>query len=92
MDIVLLDRAQAALSGNPHLARKQLKVEARTGRVTVQGVVGSYYQKQMAQETLRKLEGVEAVENLLEVRWDEAAGGSRPLPAATRAESRSFND
>lgn len=66
----LIDRAQAALERNPHLARKRLRLEATHGRLTLHGVVGSYYQKQMAQETLRKLEGVAVVENLLEVNWE----------------------
>ena len=66
----LIDRAQAALERNPYLARKRFRLEAQHGRLTVHGIVGSYYQKQMAQETLRKLEGVAAVENLLEVNWE----------------------
>jgi osmotically-inducible protein OsmY len=69
-EVHLIDRAQAALDRNPHLARKRLKLEARQGRLTLHGTVGSYYQKQMAQETLRKLDGVAAVENLLEVAWE----------------------
>lgn len=69
-EIQLLDRAQAALNRNPHLARNRLKLEARQGRITLHGTVGSYYQKQMAQETLRKLDGVNVVENLLEVSWE----------------------
>jgi osmotically-inducible protein OsmY len=70
VDAHLLDRAQAALSRSPHLARKRLKLAARQGRLTLEGVVDSYYQKQMAQEALRKIDGVEAVENLLEVHWE----------------------
>jgi hypothetical protein len=31
--------------------------------------VGSYYQKQMAQETLRRVAGVDQIENELEVCW-----------------------
>jgi osmotically-inducible protein OsmY len=70
VDAQLIDRARTALSRSPHLGRKRLKLAAREGRVTVEGVVDSYYQKQMAQETLRKLDGVEVVENLLEVHWE----------------------
>jgi hypothetical protein len=33
----------------------------------VEGVVGSFYQKQMAQETLRRIDGVGSIENRLEV-------------------------
>ena len=70
VDAQLIDRARTALSRSPHLGRKQLKLQARQGRLTLEGVVDSYYQKQMAQETLRKIDGVEAVENLLEVHWE----------------------
>jgi hypothetical protein len=31
--------------------------------------VHSYYQKQMAQEALRRLEGVQAIDNKIEVSW-----------------------
>jgi osmotically-inducible protein OsmY len=35
--------------------------------VILRGKVGSYFQKQMAQEALRGVDGVEAIENCLEV-------------------------
>ncbi|HEX5103694.1 MAG TPA: BON domain-containing protein [Pirellulaceae bacterium] len=35
----------------------------------LQGVVKTYFQKQMAQETVRRVAGVEEVENCLEVTW-----------------------
>jgi len=35
----------------------------------LRGVVSSYYQKQMAQEAVRRLQGVEGIENHLEVDW-----------------------
>lgn len=70
VDAQLVDRAQAALAQSPHLARKRLKLAARHGRLTLEGTVDSYYQKQMAQEALRKIDGVEVVENLLEVHWE----------------------
>jgi osmotically-inducible protein OsmY len=44
-------------------------LEANQGRLVLHGVVGSYYQKQIAQETLRKVDGVEQIENLLQVHW-----------------------
>lgn len=65
----LIDRIDHALSLNPHLAGRNLTIEANQGRIRLQGIVNSYYQKQMAQETVRSIEGVNAVENLLEVCW-----------------------
>ena len=35
----------------------------------MQGVVKTYFQKQMAQEAIRRVDGVEHVENCLEVTW-----------------------
>jgi osmotically-inducible protein OsmY len=69
VDAPLVDRARTALRLSPHLARKQLRLEALEGRLVLHGVVGSYYQKQIAQETLRKVDGVEQIENLLQVHW-----------------------
>ena len=60
---------ESALVTNPHVAGKRLRVENREGRVVVRGKVGSYYQKQMAQESLLRVEGVEELENQLEVHW-----------------------
>jgi osmotically-inducible protein OsmY len=59
----------SAIECNPHLKRRKLRFEAEQGRVVLRGVVSSYYQKQMAQEAVRRLEGVDHVENHLEVNW-----------------------
>ncbi|MBI3838290.1 MAG: BON domain-containing protein [Planctomycetia bacterium] len=59
----------SAIEKNPHLQQRKLRVEARQGHVVLRGVVNSYYQKQMAQEALRRLEGVDQIENHLEVNW-----------------------
>jgi osmotically-inducible protein OsmY len=69
VDVQLADLARTALEQSPHLARKQLRLEARKGRIILRGTVASYYQKQMAQETLRKVDGVEEIENHLQVHW-----------------------
>ena len=63
----LNDRLHSALAGSPYLANRNLRFETEAGRVTLHGVVNSYFHKQMAQETLRRLDGVEEIENLLEV-------------------------
>ncbi len=59
----------SALKQSPHLARRQLCVKAHEGHVVLRGVVSSYYQKQMAQEILMRVEGVDRIENQLEVNW-----------------------
>lgn len=63
------DRVHSALQRSPHLANRNLRFETEEGRVILRGVVPSYYQKQMAQEILRAVEGVEEIENQLEVLW-----------------------
>jgi osmotically-inducible protein OsmY len=60
-------RVDSAVHRSPHLMGRRLLVAANEGRVTLQGVVSSYYQKQMAQETIRRLDGVECIDNRLEV-------------------------
>ena len=69
----LVDRVWTAIRDNRHFAPRQLQLEADRGRVTLRGVVHSYYHKQMVQETLRRLDGVEEIENLLEVNWSTSA-------------------
>lgn len=69
IDIPLDDRVLSALEQNPHITRRNLRFETQQGRVTLRGVVGTYYQKQMAQEAVRKVEGVREIANELEVCW-----------------------
>lgn len=69
IDIPLDDRVFTALEQNPHTARRNLRFETNQGRVTLRGVVGTYFQKQMAQEAVRYVEGVAEVSNELEVSW-----------------------
>ena len=63
------ERVQSALTGQAGVPQRNLRFEASEGRVTLHGTVHSYYQKQMAQEALRRLEGVQAIDNKIEVSW-----------------------
>ncbi len=67
ISIPLEDRVLTALERNPHVARRNLRFETSEGRVTLRGVVRSYFQKQMAQEALRHIDGVHEIANELEV-------------------------
>jgi osmotically-inducible protein OsmY len=69
IDVPLDHRVLHALEQNPHVVRRNLRFETQQGRVTLRGVVGTYYQKQMAQEAIRRVEGVEEIANELEVCW-----------------------
>ncbi len=54
---------------HPHLSHAGLDVQADLdqGKVVIRGSVRSYYEKQIAQEAVREIEGVRVVENELEV-------------------------
>ncbi|MCS7238085.1 MAG: BON domain-containing protein [Thermoguttaceae bacterium] len=60
-------RIARALFRNPYLPKHHLRFETHAGRVILRGVVRSYFQKQMAQEAVRKVEGVQEICNELEV-------------------------
>jgi osmotically-inducible protein OsmY len=65
----LFERITQALMSNPHVPSRQVSVEAADGRVVLKGNVRSFFQKQMAQEAIRRIDGVQRIENLLEVNW-----------------------
>ncbi len=70
IDIPLLeDRVHCALDQSPYVTRRTLRFEMSEGRVTLRGTVGSFFQKQMAQEALRNIAGVHEITNELEVCW-----------------------
>jgi osmotically-inducible protein OsmY len=56
-----------AIFHNPHLNHRRMHVRAKGGKVTIEGRVESFFEKQMAQEALRKIDGVDSIENSLEV-------------------------
>lgn len=58
-----------AISSSPHIARAGVTYETHQGHVVLKGTVTSYFQKQMAQEALRGVEGVSQIDNELVVRW-----------------------
>ena len=63
-----LDRQiEEALSANPYVARSDVWVEHDGGHVTLRGTVRSFFHKQMAQETVRRIDGVSRIDNCLEV-------------------------
>ena len=62
-------RISSTIEASPYLKSRNLRFETHEGRVVLRGVVNSYYQKQMAQETLRRVQGIDHIENHLEVNW-----------------------
>ena len=63
----LRDKVAHAIDAAPHLNRENLRFETREGHVILRGVVGSYFHKQMAQEAIRGIDGVEGIMNEVEV-------------------------
>jgi osmotically-inducible protein OsmY len=67
--IPLLHRVDSAIQKSPHLNGRHLVLETRAGAVVLRGTVDSYFEKQMAQEALRSVEGITEIHNQLEVAY-----------------------
>jgi osmotically-inducible protein OsmY len=78
----LWERVHSALQTNPYCDEQHVHFVTRRGEVTLRGNVESYFQKQMAQEAILRVDGVERVDNLLEVDWK--MNGSRRTTAERR--------
>lgn len=63
----LIHRLDKALRSHPHLNRQHVFLERERDHVVVRGTVRSYFQKQMIQETIRKIDGSAEIKNLIEV-------------------------
>ena len=63
------DRLRNVITHHPHLKIDQVHFSTQQGHVTLKGHVKSFFQKQMAQEAIRGIEGVETVDNELVVEW-----------------------
>ena len=66
----LRDRIHLVLSRAPHLLGRPIKVEVTDHDVLLTGTVRSYFQKQMAQESLRYVSGLGVIRNHLAVLAD----------------------
>ncbi len=65
----LTERVSNALAGNPYLRTRSVDFEAHDGHVKLHGEVRTFFQKQMAQELLRSVNGVKSIENKIQVEW-----------------------
>lgn len=66
-EVALDTLLQTAFDRSPYFNRRRPRVEASEGRIVLRGRVGSWYQKQMAQEVVRSLQSLAQIENELEV-------------------------
>ena len=70
----------------------RVQFDPSTAALTLRGVVGSYYQKQLAQEAVRHLERVSHVDNQLDVRElasQSHVGGDREATATPETDGES---
>lgn len=63
----LCDLVRGVLARNPCLAGRDLRIEFDQRDVILRGSVGSYYHKQVAQESVRRITGIGSIRNELEV-------------------------
>lgn len=67
-DILLCATARRLLKASGYQSLSLLECNVADGVMTVSGAVSSYFLKQMAQEIVLKVSGLQAVDNQLEVR------------------------
>ena len=76
----IVEQAQERLQATPYISFRDVRCEYRHGLLFLRGQVESYYEKQLAQEAVARLEGVAQVVNQLEVAW----GDSQPKRRSVR--------
>ena len=63
----LAARAESGLRTSGYRSLRVISCESHEGRLVLRGRVPSYYLKQVAQEQVRRIEGVESIVNAVEV-------------------------
>lgn len=63
----LNERIDSVVVQSPYFAKGKLRVHATDDCVIVEGNVDTYFHKQMAQETLLRIDGVRRIDNRVEV-------------------------
>ena len=83
----LEEQVTSVFAHHPHLAGQNLHCHALGGCVTLEGTVGSYYQKQVAQEAIRGMNGVVSSSSRIasEVGIDIMKQGGNAIDAAVAA-------
>jgi osmotically-inducible protein OsmY len=77
-DEEIAERAVRMLAWDVEVPDAQLQIKVEAGVVTLTGFVSHQFQKQAAEHDIRRLSGVTAIINLIEVRW---SGDQSPYPA-----------
>jgi osmotically-inducible protein OsmY len=64
-------KIQNAIFHNPHLSSGRIHFQTNAGRVRVTGRVPTWFEKQMVQEAIKRIDGVDRIDNELAVGWPE---------------------
>lgn len=67
---LITDQIINAVVHNPHVDLSTMHIETIGDSVTIHGTAQTFFEKQMAQEAIRKIDGVKAIDNCLEVVWN----------------------
>jgi hypothetical protein len=82
---LLSDLAHAFWNASGFLRHNDVHLEIRGGEVVLCGIVASWYEKQLAQETLREVSNTGPIRNLIEVQPRLVNSGNRSRkPASDR--------
>lgn len=66
----LIDRIADALNSSPYITPGKVRVEpGENGLVRLHGRVQTFFEKQMAQESIRHIAGEGRIQNMVEVTW-----------------------
>jgi osmotically-inducible protein OsmY len=76
------EQAESKLRRSAYLALQHLSCEAHAGVLTLRGRLPSYYLKQVAQAVVAAVEGVEHIDNQIEVVPPAAAAVNPDRPGA----------
>jgi len=65
----IAEKARDRLRKDPHVNRREVSCECQEGVLWLRGELPSFYEKQVAQEAVKGLDGVAGIINDIEVTW-----------------------
>jgi len=65
----IAEEAEARLRNDPHVNRRHISCECHQGVLLLRGELPSFYEKQVAQEAVKGVEGIAGIVNDIEVTW-----------------------
>lgn len=66
-NIELRDKVEAAITSDPQLRNKRFRIHSDGDKICLTGQVNTYFEKQLFQEVIRRVNGVQEILNQLEV-------------------------